>query len=408
MPDQKREDSIPTAPIESELTSITPTAKESGAANSKAVQVEPAKDFRSNRPIKDNPFIPLILIVLWLAWFVFPQAIGYGVSSIPILAYHTLLCCASPISIIVLLLLGCWLWDIRRNFRFCTPSSQVLKRTFPEKTKITFIITLFLISGFFTYTKIHLAWERRVANGRQELQAKGINLDALKGWEITKTDTKIGNETTGLTPEIKKRMRESFALQCKGELASVEGATVELQGENHDRLAFTFNGTLTKDSSKAFIDALRQNDPDWGNRLRFLNFNELVLAGTNYSESFSQKDFGDWSQNYDAFVSNTIAMYGAIGNQNSFFSDKNEISPEMQATLRFRLADAMNGALKSIYPSFEVKLAGTNDDVLCFSCKDASENDMNDILRTFQEDKTGYFFDGLKAMGFNEFVLERV
>ncbi|MGO9586334.1 MAG: hypothetical protein ACLP2Y_09080, partial [Limisphaerales bacterium] len=122
VPDQKREDSIPTAPIESELTSITPTAKESGAANSKAVQVEPAKDFRSNRPIKDNPFIPLILIVLWLAWFVFPQAIGYGVSSIPILAYHTLLCCASPISIIVLLLLGCWLWDIRRNFRFCTPS----------------------------------------------------------------------------------------------------------------------------------------------------------------------------------------------------------------------------------------------------------------------------------------------
>jgi hypothetical protein len=31
---------------------------------------------------------------------------------------------------------------------------------------------------------------------------------------------------------------------------------------------------------------------------------------------------------------------------------------------------------------------------------------MNDILKQFQDDKTGYFFDGLKAMGFSELVLE--
>lgn len=413
-PSQKHEDSIPTALIESEPTSTTqpadsstmPTAQEPVTSKPDATQVEPTKEFGSNRPIKENPFIPLFLIVLWIFWFVLPQAIAHGASSITNLIYITLLYCISPITIIVLLLLGMWLWDVRRNFRSTRPSGQILIRTLPEKTKIIAIIALFLIAGFFTCQKIYLARERRTELDRQELQAKGINLDALKDWEITKADTKIGSGTTGLTPEIKKRMRESFALQCKGQLASIEGATVDLQGENHDKLTFAFNASLTKDSTKVFVDALRQNDPDWGNRLRFLNFSQLVLAGTNYSESFSQADFSNWSQNYDTFVSNTIAMYGTSGNQNSFFSNKNEIGHEMQETMRSRLADAMNGSLKSIYPSFEVKLAGTNDDVLYFSCKDASENDMNGILKTFQEDKNGYFFDGLKAMGFSELVLE--
>jgi len=413
-PNQKHEDSIPTAPIEPGPTSTTqssdsstaPTAQEQVTSKPDAAQIEPTKDFGSNRPIKKNPFIPLFLIVLWIFWFVLPQAIAHGASSIPNLIYITLLYCLSPITIIVLSLLANWLWSVRGNFRLSPPAGQELKRTLPEKAKIIAIIALFLTSSFFTYKKIHLVSEQRAVSDRQELQARGINLDALKGWEITKADTKIGNGATGLTPEVKKRMRESFALQCKGQLASIEGATVELKGENHDKLAFAFNATLTKDSIKAFIDALRQSDPDWGNRLRFLNFSELVLAGTNNSESFSQTDFGDWSQNYDDFVSNTIAMYGTTGNQNSFFSDKNEIRPEMQETLRSRLADQMNGFTKSIYKSFEVKLAGTNDDILYFSCKDASEDDMKGILKTFQEDKAGNFFDGLKAMGFSELVLE--
>jgi hypothetical protein len=35
-----------------------------------------------------------------------------------------------------------------------------------------------------------------------------------------------------------------------------------------------------------------------------------------------------------------------------------------------------------------------------------TENEMNEVLKTLQEDKTGYFFDGLVASGFSEFVLE--
>jgi len=245
-----------------------------------------------------------------------------------------------------------------------------------------------------------------VAKDTQDMQAKGIHLDALKGWEVTKNSKNIGNAKTGLSPETKKRMREQFALECRGEFASIEGVSVELEGESHDRLIFAFNGALATNGSKLFVDTLRQNDPDFGNRLRFLNFSEMVLAGTNYSEAFSQTDFSKWSQDYDAFVSNVIATYSTAGNQNSFFSKKNEISPEMQKTLRSGLADAMNGALKSIYKSFEVKLVGTNDDVLDFSCKDASEQDMNDILNKFREDKTGNFFNGLKAMGVSELVLE--
>ena len=169
-PDQKREDSIPTALIESGLTSTTPTAKESEASKSKAAQVEPTKDFRSNRPIKGNPFIPLILIVLWISWFALPQAIEQvGVGSIPNLIYFTFLHCICVISILVLLLLGRWLWVARQNFHPSPLSSQVLKRPPVQKIIIITIIALFLISGFFTFKKIHLAWEQRTASDRQEL-----------------------------------------------------------------------------------------------------------------------------------------------------------------------------------------------------------------------------------------------
>ena len=238
------------------------------------------------------------------------------------------------------------------------------------------------------------------------MQAKGVNPDAFKDWEITKKNQVIGNAKTGLTPETKKRMRESFALQCKGEVASVNGVDVVLEGENHDRLIFSVNATMTKDTSKGFVDSLQQLDPDFGNRLRFLNFSELVLAGTNYSKSFSQGDFGKWSQNYDSFVSNMISMFATTGNQSSFFSKKDEISPEMQKTMRGRLAAAFNGSFNAVYKSFVVKLMGTNDDVLVFSCMDLDGKGMSDILKTFKDNKDGNFFNGLTAMGFSEFDLE--
>ncbi len=320
---QKHEDTRQPALIEPEQISTTqptdstttPTPQEPAVSKPNTAQIETA--FRKHHPIKGNPFIPLFLIVLWISWFALPRAIENGVSDIHILAFNTLLYCSAPISIIVLLSLATWFWSVRRNIHLFWSSGRVLNPTLPEKAKISATIALFLISAFFTYQKVHLAWERRTASGSQDLQARGINLDAYKNWEFTKKETEIGNRTNGLSLGAKKKMRELFALQCKGELASIKGATVELQGENHDRLIFAFNATLTKDSSKVFIDALRQNDPDWGNRLRFLNFSELGLTGTNYSESFSQTDFADWSQNYDNFVSNTIAMYGKTGNQNA-------------------------------------------------------------------------------------------
>ena len=74
-------------------------------------------------------------------------------------------------------------------------------------------------------------------------------------------------------------MRENFALQCRGELASIEGASLELEGASHDKLTFSFRGALTKDSSKVFVDALRQGDPDFGNRLRFLTSRNWFWRG---------------------------------------------------------------------------------------------------------------------------------
>ena len=201
-------------------------------------------------------------------------------------------------------------------------------------------------------------------------------------------------------------MRESLALQYKGDFATVPGMTVALDGEKHDRMVFAVNVEMNLERITVFTNVLNQTDPDFWNRLRYLDFAELDLAGTNYSKIFQRSDFEALGQNYEGFVSNTIAMYATTGDSNSFFSSKNEISPEMQKTMRIRLAAAFNGSLSSLYKSFVVKLMGTNDDVLLFSCMDLDAKGMTGILKEFQDDKDGNFFNGLTAMGFSEFNLE--
>jgi len=352
------------------------------------------------------PIIPLVLIIFWIFYFVFPQAIAVGVSDKKYLLLNTLVYCLTPITIIVLLLLLYWFAKSYQSYRSSKISGGANKRSAANLSSVLSIGIGTIVLGSVAYFKSHSAWEQRVAKDAQDMQAKGINVDALKGWEVAKTNHNIGDAKTGLSPDFKKMMREQFALAWRGELLSIEGVSVELEGESHDRLVFSFKGALATNASAIVVEAMRQNDPDFGNRLRFLNFREMVLAGTNDSETFSQTDFSKWSQSYDAFVTNEIATYGTLGNQNSFFSKKSEISPVMQKTMRSNLANVLNGAFKSIYKSFEVKLAGTNDDVLDLSCKDASENDMNGLLNRFREDETGNFFNGLTAMGISELVLE--
>lgn len=182
--------------------------------------------------------------------------------------------------------------------------------------------------------------------------------------------------------------------------------TVALEGVDHDKMIFAGNVDMDPVRIKVFTDALAQEDPDFWNRLRYLNFRELELAGTNLSKTFGQADFTSMGQNYDAFVSNTASIYATAGNQSSFFSKDDGINPEMQKTMRARLAEECNGSMSSIYKSFQVRRIGTNDDILVFECPDLDEKGMTGILKSFNDDKDGNFFDGLTAMEFSEFDLE--
>ena len=329
---QKDEHPAPTPLIESGQrftvkstdSATIPKTQEPVASKSSAAPVDTTNDLRGYSSIKENPFIPLLLAILWICWFALPKAIEYGVSSVPILIYDTFLYCTAPISIAVLFLLAYWLWAARRNFRLAPLSSQVLKRPPVQKIKIITIIALFLISGFFTYKKIHLAWEQRTASDRQELQARGINLDAYKSWEFTKKETKIANGTNGLSPELKKRMREVFTMQLKGLLGSEPSLTVDLNGDEHDKLVLSFDGIMKPAIAETLPDALQKADADFWNRMRFLDFKALVLAGTNYSESITQAQFIQWSRGYETFVSNMTSTYGKTGNQNNIFESKQE------------------------------------------------------------------------------------
>ena len=69
---------------------------------------------------------------------------------------------------------------------------------------------------------------------------------------------------------------------------------------------------------------------------------------------------------------------------------------------------ALNGSVNAVYKSFVVKSMGTNDDILVFSCLDLDEKGMSDVLKEFQDNKDGNFFNGLTALGFSEVDLEVV
>ncbi len=135
--------------------------------------------------------------------------------------------------------------------------------------------------------------------------------------------------------------------------------------------------------------------------MRLFDFNELVITGTNYSETISKSKFKEWSRGYEAYVSNTLAMY-----QNQLFdAEGNELNPVMQKTMRQNLASALDGGMKSIYKSLEVRLEGENEDKLVLHLGEMNAGVADNLLKTFREDKTGNFWDSLRALGCSELIL---
>jgi hypothetical protein len=228
-------ETIEPAPVVKNRTGTKPASSINATQNQDAAPPETSEV--TPLPIKKNeetrwPIIPLVLILFWIFWFVFPKAIEIGISNKKYLFLNSLIYCATSITIIVLFLLLYWFTKSYQSYRSSRKAVDVNKG---RSANLLYVLSLgvgIIVLGSIAFIKSYSAWEQRVAKDTQDMQAKGINLDALKGWEINNNNQNIGDAKTGLSPEIKKRMREQFALECRGELASIEGVSVELQGEN--------------------------------------------------------------------------------------------------------------------------------------------------------------------------------
>ena len=184
-----------------------------------------------------------------------------------------------------------------------------------------------LVVVVLAYVSIRSALELRAAVQQQSWLASGVNPDALKSWEILKRDQQLG-DAAGLTPAAKKRLRETFALQLRGSLAAFTNLAVDLRGDDHEKLVVAC-GNVDRIATN-WREALQKVDAEFWNRMRFLDFSEIVFTGTNYSESIPKSKFKEWGHSYETYVSNTIAMYqGQL-----FAAGGNALNPTMQKTMR--------------------------------------------------------------------------
>lgn len=148
-----------------------------------------------------------------------PRAIEFGPASALYLLLITLTYCTTPGSIFILLILSVWFFKSYSSYR----TSKSLRGKPPGKGPTDYaygvgVLAAIVVLGAIAFSKSSAAWQQRALKEKQELQAQGINPDAFKNWELLKKKQTVGDRTTGLTPEIKKRMRESLALHTRGSL----------------------------------------------------------------------------------------------------------------------------------------------------------------------------------------------
>ena len=241
----------------------------------------------------NKPLIPLFLIALWIFCYVMPLAIKNGASGFLGIALGTLSYCTTPGSLLALPILTIWFWSLRRK----SLSAQTAGKSTQQAW---LIVAMVVVVGVLAYASIRPALDTRAATQRRKLMASGVNPDALKGWEVLKRDQKLGDPATGLTPAAKKRMREMIALQLRGSFAAFTNLSVDLKGDDHERLIVACNNM--NPTTKNVREALEQADGDFWNRMRLFDFSELVITGTNYSETISKSKFKEWSRDYDTYV----------------------------------------------------------------------------------------------------------
>lgn len=139
--------------------------------------------------------------------------------------------------------------------------------------------------------------------GAAKGQSASVNPGALDNYALlSKSGSELGTEDDGLSPDAKKRMRESLALELAGGLQKQNNPIrVDVTGTDHDILVFALP-SMNDEMAEELIQELKQaNDANFWNAARLLNYSQVVFSGDSYKKVVSREEFLAYSKDYDKY-----------------------------------------------------------------------------------------------------------
>lgn len=156
------------------------------------------------------------------------------------------------------------------------------------------------LAGVLVIGVVVASWHGR---GATRGQPGSPNPNALDNYAVlSRSTSEIGSEDDGLSPDTKKRMRESLALQLAGAMQKQNNPIrVDVTGTDHDILVFELP-SMNDDMAEELIQELRQaNDANFWNAARLMNYGQVVFSGDSYKKVVSREEFLSYGKDYDKY-----------------------------------------------------------------------------------------------------------
>jgi hypothetical protein len=138
--------------------------------------------------------------------------------------------------------------------------------------------------------------------GTKQAENAPVNPNALNNYALmSKSAADLGTEDDGLSPEAKKRMRESLALQLAGAMQKQNNPIgVDIGGDNHDVLLFRLP-SMNDELANELIQEFGQGDANFWNGARLMNFSQIDFSGDGFKKIVTRAEIIGYGKDYDKY-----------------------------------------------------------------------------------------------------------
>lgn len=175
--------------------------------------------------------------------------------------------------------------------------ARSMKRTTALHTAYIVVGTLvgILVIGF-----VAASWR---GGGAVKGQQASVNPGALDNYALlSESNSEVGTEDDGLSPDTKKRMREGLALQLAGGLQKQNNPIlVDVTGADHNILVFQLPSMNDQMAEELIQEFRQENDANFWNAVRLMNYSQVVFSGDSYKKVVSREEFLDYGKDYNRY-----------------------------------------------------------------------------------------------------------